>query len=435
MKKMNFPILLVAGLTLLLAGNSLGAGFNIYEAGVRATALGGAFTASADDGSAMFYNAAGLSFQQGSSVNLNLMPVNPRMKFQGANTMAGEGPSAEVKHVSYLVPGAYYTNSNNEKLAFGVGVYAPFGLGVKWMDPENFVGRQISYDVEIQTVYVTPALSVKLSDDFALAVGLDVATQHLDLNKYTLHPELGTNAIDTKIAGTSNLNVTPSFGLMYRPNEKLSLGAMYHHEKTMVFEDQDATLTNAMSPGDPGYSWSSTLLASLGGEDQVISSELNLPYILSLGGAYKFSPRLRGEFNYVRFGWGTFEKLDMDFENDALDQQIHFHYEDSWQIRFGLDYVAIPERLNIMAGYVHDKTPQPAASVSPLLPDSDRNDYSIGLMLKEGNWDFTLAYMAVIGTERSNIENGQPANEDPAYPVGTYSNIANIFGAGVGYRF
>ena len=43
--------------------------------------------------------------------------------------------------------------------------------------------------------------------------------------------------------------------------------------------------------------------------------------------------------------------------------------------------------------------------------------------------------MLVIAEERTNIENGMPANPDPAYPVGTYKNMANIFGAGVGYRF
>ena len=36
--------------------------------GLKATALGCAFTATADDGSALFYNAAGLSFQTGRSV-------------------------------------------------------------------------------------------------------------------------------------------------------------------------------------------------------------------------------------------------------------------------------------------------------------------------------------------------------------------------------
>ena len=436
MRKQITCVLLAAGLVMSGAGLVQAAGFNIYEAGVRATALGGAFTATADDGSALFYNAAGLSFQNGATMRLDLLPIMPRFKFKGATTLNGEGPLEESASNTYPVPGLYYTNAKaHSKLSFGVGLYAPFGLGVEWQNPETFAGRQVSYDVEIQTIYVTPAVSYMVADGLALALGLDVAKQHINLNKMTPHPLLGVNALDTEIDGWSNLNVTPSLGLMYRPDDKLSLGVMYHHEKVMKYEDRDATLNNMLAPGDDGYLWSATLLAGLGGSEQTLSSELNLPYILSLGVAYQLTPRLRGEVNAVHFGWSTFKELALDFTTDALDQTIHFNYEDTWQVRVGLDYAAIPEKLNILAGYVHDQTPQPLAAVSPLLPDSDRNDYSLGLLYKSGPWDFSATYMAVLGDERTNIENGQPANPDPAYPVGTYKSLANIFGAGIGYRF
>jgi|GEM_PF-1132550 len=437
MRKVTPKVLLIAGVLMACSSLVHAAGFNIYEAGVRATALGGAFTATADDGSALFYNASGMSFMDRSSVSLNIMPIQPRMKFAEANSDVTE----EVAHNTFLVPGAYYTNSNNEKVAFGVGVYAPFGLGVEWMNPTEFVGRQVSYDVEIQTVYVTPAVSFRVADAWAVSIGLDVAHQALDLKKMTLQPTSGANAIDTHIEGSSSINITPSFGLMFRPNEKISAGLMYHHEKTMKYEDQDVTMTNVMDPNHPNYVWAATLLAGLNGGvptstlTPTISSELNLPSILSIGLAYKFTPRLALEGNYVRFGWGTFQSLPMDFSVDALDQEIHFNYKDTWQVRFGLDYVAIPEKLNIMVGYVHDKSPQPAASVSPILPDADRNDYSFGLQYKHKSWDFTGCYMAVIADKRQNIENDRPANPDPAYPVGEYSNVANIFGLSVGYHF
>ncbi len=212
MRKFTTLVLLTTGLITLGAGMAQGAGFNIYEAGVRATALGGAFTASADDGSALFYNAAGLSFQEGRSASINLMPVNPRFKFRGATTFAGEGAFEEVQHKTYLVPGAYYTARPSEKFSYGLGVYAPFGLGVKWMNPDTFVGRQVSYDVEIQTVYVTPAVSYMVADGLALAVGVDVATQHLNLKRQTPHPTLGGQMLDTQIEGSSNLNVTAFAG-------------------------------------------------------------------------------------------------------------------------------------------------------------------------------------------------------------------------------
>lgn len=438
MRKRIARTLVAAALTLTAAGGAQAAGFNIYEAGARATALGCAFTATADDGSALFYNAAGLSFMQGQSVEFNIMPVGPKFKFAEAEDMGGDPATGEAVDKYYPVPGVYYTRNTGGRTSFGVGVYAPFGLGVEWQDGDTFVGRQANYDVGIETAYITPAVSFMAAEGLALALGLDIASQHISLERMTLDPTTGGNAIDTKIEGRSSLNVTPSFGAMYRPNEQVSFGLMYHWKKTMKYEDRDATLRNVGAAGTPSASFAGALLSGLGGSasqlDATIDSELNLPWIMSLGASYWVTTDLRGEVNYVRYGWSNFKELALDFDVDALDQSLHFDYEDSWQIRFGLEYVA-SEALDLMVGYVHDKTPQPLASVSPILPDSDRNDYSFGLRWKTTRWDFIGSYMVVVGSERTNIEDGQPVRNSTTYPVGSYKSVANIFALGVGYHF
>ncbi len=431
MRKKIVHVLVVAGLLALGTGGVQAAGFSIYEAGSKATALGCAFTATADDGSALFYNAAGLSFQRGKNLDLNFIAVAPQFKFAGQLSKTDDLQTGEAASKVYLVPGAAYTSNKGGQWSWGVGVYAPFGLGVEWKDGADWVGRRISHDVEIQTVYVTPAVSYLVNENLAIAVGVDIAEQKLNLKKFSPYPLDGSNAIETEIDGSSKLNVTPSLGLMYRPNEKVSFGAMYHFKKTMKFEDQDATLTDVQPAGS---TWANAVITGLGGSAQTISSELNLPDILSLGLAYQFTPKFRLEGNYVRFGWSTFESLDMDFTNDALDQIIEFNYEDSWQVRFGATFSA-SESVDLMAGYVHDKTPQPLKAVSPLLPDSDRNDYSFGAMYYTGNWEFSVSYMVVVGTERSNIEDGEPLRHTTDYPFGSYKSLANLFGVGMRRSF
>ena len=434
-RNMTF-VLLVLGLAMVLPQLAAAAGFSIYEAGSRATAMGCAFTATADDGSAMFYNPAGISFLSGSNLDVNIFGIAPKIKFSEATDLSGGTATGETKSKTYISPGTYYTTHLTNDSAFGVGVYAPFGLGVKWQDPETWIGRQVSYDVQIQTIYVTPALSFAMCDEvLAVAVGLDVAVQKLELHRNTLHPTLGINALDTEISGTSEPDITPSMGVMFRPNDKLSFGLMYHMAKTMNYENKDATLANVIAPGQDGYAWSSQLLAGLGGSDQTISSQFKLPSIKSAAVSYRFSEKLRGEVDYVYFGWDHFDELRLDFTNDDLDQAIEFNYEDAWQLRCGVEYDWKPDQIKLMAGYVYDTTPQPLAAVSPLLPDSDRQDYSLGFAYKSGNYDVTVSYMAVIGDERTNIENGNRANPDPAYPVGTYSSVANILGVGFGYHF
>jgi len=432
MRKRIIGTLVVVGLLTLGTGSALATGFSIYEAGSKATALGCAFTATAADGSALFYNAAGLSFMSGSRAEVNAIFIKPDFSFNGKlNKTDPQSSTGESESQVFPVPGVYYTNNPGGAAAFGIGVYAPFGLGVKWQDPETWVGRRVSHDVSIETVYVTPAVSLTVTEGLAIAAGIDVATQHLELNKYSPEPQFGENAIHTTIKGRSQINITPSLGVMYRPNEKLSLGAMYHFKKTMKYDDGEATL-QPVAPGD--NPWGNAVVGGLGGPDQKLASDVNLPYIMALGVSYRFVEKFRAEFNYVRFGWSAFDKLQMDFTNDNLDQTIHFDYEDSWQIRVGLDYRA-SEQFNIMAGYVRDNTPQPLESVSPLLPDSDRNDYSFGALYRTGHWDFNVSYMVVVGEERTNIENGEPVRNSTDYPFGTYKSIANLFGFGVGYNF
>src|SRR3989442_13662841 len=56
--------LLVVVAALLTSGAAFGAGFGLFEQGAKATAMGGAFAATADDTSAIFYNVAGIAQQR-----------------------------------------------------------------------------------------------------------------------------------------------------------------------------------------------------------------------------------------------------------------------------------------------------------------------------------------------------------------------------------
>jgi len=418
-----------------LATGAHAGGFNIYEAGARATALGGAFTATADDGSAIFYNPAGIAFLEGSVIDANLMPVVPSVKFTAADWPT-PGETGRTTKQSFPIPGLYGARNTGRGLAYGLGVYAPFGLGVEWTDQATWIGRQASWDVDLATIYVTPTVAYRFNERYALAIGADIGWSRINLSRFTA-VEFGggstlVNVINADLEGDSKLNVTPCAGLMWRPQPRLSFGAMYHHSKTLEFGDGNALLTN-VAPAALSSAIDAQI-AGLGGAEQKLGTELNLPWILALGVSYRFNDTVRGEFNAVRFGWSEFEALTLDFDTDALDQTIEEQYVDVWQLRFGLDLTLTPA-VNAMFGYCHDNSPQPVESMSPLLPDADREDFSAGLRVKTGDWTLTGSYMAVLFHERSNVVDGEVRRFGETQPAGSYDSIAHIFGIGFGHGF
>jgi len=437
-------VVLLAAAPLVHAG-----GFSIYEAGAKATGMACAVTASVNDGSALFYNIAGIGFMPGTVADLNVMPVRPKFNYQQA-TPPTPSATGETDDVTFLVPGVGVTHRTTGRWGFGLGVSAPFGLGVKWNDPANWVGRFTSYDVYLETIYITPAASFQVIPELALAVGMDIAHQSLELHRYSPQQFGGNNelvnVINADLEGSSDWNVTPCFGGMYKPTAKWSFGVMYHPKKTMKYTDGTGTLTNVAPAALRGAV--DDALTALGGTSYKLTSELGLPHMLSLGAAYRFHERFLAEFNAVHFGWSNFEKLELNFDPDPtgeLSATILERYEDRWQFRFGFEFDATPQ-LKLLAGYARDKTPQPVESMSPLLPDATRNDYSIGAQYASGQWRFTAAWMAVINEARSNVVNGQAAMfpEDMADPeeaqiktmeAGAYDTVANVFALGVGYHF
>ena len=131
-----------------------------------------------------------------------------------------------------------------------------------------------------------------------------------------------------------------------------------------------------------------------------------------------------------------YKRQALDFDGVALDQTIREDYEDVLQLRFGAQYQVTPKLL-AMAGYVRDKSPQPVGSMSPLLPDANRNDYSFGLQMRATERiTLTGTYMSVNFEERTNVENGVQQSFDTEFnPAGSYDSYAHIFGVGIGYRF
>src|SRR5213595_3092880 len=123
-------------MTMILAsGSVLASGFAIPEQGAKATGMGGAFAATADDPSAIFYNVAGLAQQRHMELLVGGTTINFSNEFRGdPNDPFTSGQSGEYAAHTFIPPNAYFVFPIGTNLTFGIGVMTPFGLRTNWRE-------------------------------------------------------------------------------------------------------------------------------------------------------------------------------------------------------------------------------------------------------------------------------------------------------------
>lgn len=412
--------LLAVLVLLFFTGASFGAGFGLYEFGARASSLGGAVVAQAYDASTAFYNPAGLAFQKGTQFYGGVTLIS------AANRWVGAAPifSTDVfdsKDKIHTPIGVYLTHSFSENFAAGISVTNPFGLGLEW--PDDFPGRVVSRNVDLKSFYISPVIAFKIHPNLSIGGGPDLVYSTVSLERNALlsldppYTDPGQEIGKVMLDGNSGLGIGFSASMMYR-YEKFSLGFLYRHKVKNEFKEGDAKITLFDTPFK-------TFIANQGVfVDQKANTEITYPSFISVGTHYQVNEKLGVEFDFMWYKWDVFDILALDFEHDELDTEVKEGYNNSSQFRVGLHY-QLSEALEARAGYIYDQTPQPKESMSPLLPDNNRNDYSFGLGYKIGKMRFGIGYMFVDFGERSTVENGEGKQYDGFN--GTYASKAHLF--------
>jgi len=418
----------LAACLLLAPTSSFGAGFALFEHGARAVGLGGAFGATADDPTAIYYNPAGIAFLPGTQFAAGVYLITESATFKGANPYPGQGYSADIKKQIFFPPHVYLTGELTPDLHWGLGVYAPFGLGMWW--PNDYAGKYIVKRVDLKTYNFNPTLSYKVTDHLALAVGLDYFYSALDLTRSlgAINPylqqvsEVGQVHLYTDYKGAIGWNV----GLLGKLDGGFSIGATYRSNVKIDYTGK-ASFTHYLT-GYPDF-------------DAIVGSELPFGSKPTAKTSIKYPDETRFalawhgsklgiEVDYVRMGWSSFKNLPIDLVGyPFLSETRPENYEASACTRLGVEYKASPS-LAWQFGVLYDKNPVPAASVSPLLPDSDRRGATIGASIGlSPKTRLDISYMYLPFKERStggvNYDNYE----------GTYKTTANLFGFTVVHKF
>lgn len=404
------------------------AGFAIFEQGARGMGFAGAYTAQSSDGSAIFHNPAGIAFLKQKQIYIGGTLIHPSVNFTGADPFPG-ATVTESGNVGLLIPpAAYFTMPFSETLAFGVGVHTPFGLRTEWENPDAFTGRYISTRADLQGVAVNPTVAFKLEDRLSVGVGLDVRFSKIALdrrvpvvNPFTLKVVDGAAVhLESGMHTGFGFNV----GVLAKPSESLSIGASYRHKVTV---DYDGTATFEPLPTGSA-DLDVRVRASLPNGSPALATSIEFPAFASFGFAKSFGDwTFEADVNWYQ--WKTFDELRLTFETEPrLNEVIPEEYSNSFQYRFGIERV-LNDAWAVRGGYFFDESPSPPESMSPLLPDANRNGFCLGgswtsgaLRLDAAGWYVRAAERSTDGSNRDRFD-------------GTYKNHALTLGVSLGYSF
>lgn len=422
-------LMLVAALA--LPGTAIGAGYGIFEQGAAVLGTAGAGAAAVSDASALFYNPALLVRLEGTNhLDLGGSLLTPITSFAGVNPYPGYGVSEEMKRQMFPLPALYYARRLDERWAAGIGLNAPFGLGVEWKNPDQFSGRYVVTKADLRAVNLGVSGAYSINPILSVAAGGDVMFTKVDLENRTLAPDPGGGGGQVDVAKAKlESDIKPGYGwnagVSVIPNDHWRLGAAYRG-RVVAKPDGDATFTQ-IPTGDGAFD--AEVAANLP-PDQGVSTVLRFPAIWSVGAAW-LAETWKVEADAVFTEWSVFRDLPIRLEQTPQNNRtLTENYDDTWAFRVGAERSLGAYRYR--AGYYFEQEAAPSESVSPILPDAARHGITLGLGLSPGadkRWTIDLYDLALFLKRRST----EDINRDGFN--GEYKTYINAVGFDVGYHW
>ncbi|OGP34246.1 MAG: hypothetical protein A2X88_00065 [Deltaproteobacteria bacterium GWC2_65_14] len=429
------------------ATSAMASGFRLPEAGAKAMGMGFAFTAQANDPSAIYFNPAGILQLEGVNTKVGITYIKENGgTFTGTTPLSGASGttvgSETQKDLDFFVPNTFITRKVSPNFAYGVGVFAPFGLGQEYKDRDSSIFRNQITKIDLLTVVVNPTVAYKVNDVLSVGAGINYMYGKAELAK--------TGVVNNAPGGDTQVNIFKldlegdgdawgyNFGVLLTPVDSWKIGVSYRSNFKLDIDDGDVKLTDISSTGLVALGGVSAQ-AVFGGAtfDTKGSTTVNMPATATLGVAY-VRDRLTVEVDADWTFWHSYKSLDIDIRNNTAllpDSNSRKDWKDVVAIYVGGEY-RVTDPLALRLGFRYDPNPAPADTMGPELPDADKLFYTAGAGYKISNWTIDLAYMYVDKKDRTVSNQTTPAF--PSYGTGfngKWTGDAHLVALDFGYKF
>ncbi len=406
------------------ATNAYGSGFAIFTQGASSLGQGSATIAHSDDPSAIFFNPALINKLGGTQIQIGTTLLFPKRSFISDFS----GDTFKTKNEVFYPSTIFITHKFNERISAGLGVFNPFGLGTEW--PDDWEGRYITTNAEMQTYNINPAVSYQITPDIAIAAGVNFlfldAKLENKVNLPALYWLLGFSRDGGQEFKGDGTGVGYNLGIVIEPHKDVSIGVSYRSE---IKVDIDGRVTHSLPEGDP-----LSLFPDTNG-----STKITLPAQAHLGICYKGFEPLILETSLRWEGWSSYDRLRIRLGKPVAGNTVSNtpkNWKDTYSVSIGGKY-QLNDTISLLAGYLYSGNPVPDNTFEPSIPDANTHLFTIGTSIMKNNFKIDLAYGYQKLQERNkNNSVGDPISASPAFTAnGRYKSHLHILGLSLTYRF
>jgi len=401
-KILAFVLFLSISLSQAFAG-----GFQLNENSSRALGMGGAFTAIADDPSAIYFNGAGLTQFSGINFMLGTTLIAPVFTFRGVSPQVTEYDATKQ---TFFPTHFYATYRYNSDWAFGIGFTSPFGLGSQW--DSSWVGKYLAEGITLKVFTISPVAAYNLLDNLSVSAGLVYSFASVNITKESPQFPFAGDAF-ISMNGKDNSEFGYNLGALYKPSDQLSFGVSFHSKILYKFK------------GNVSTAGASLLASSLPNGN--VSADLTTPLNLAFGAAYRIIPELLLSVDFQYVGWSSYDTLTFNFSNLKESVANPRMYDNSYIARLGAEYSLNPD-WDLRAGIYFDNSPVKAEYVNPSLPESNRLGFSCGLGYKiTRKLSINAAYLFIRNSQLTVTNSLEDYATGNVVPAGTNPNTYSPF--------
>ena len=366
-----------------------------------AIARGNAFVATADDPAAIFYNPAGISQIGGLQTSVGAYGI----VYQDTYRSAKASVNSETQLAG--LPQVFSTwNISNYNLTFGVGTYSPYGLRMEWPNNAPFAGIGEMGQIDYYTLNLVAAY--QLCPQLSIAAGPTFNYSEASLREIVPYAPGATFANEFKGRDTAE---GFSAGILWHPTDRHSFGLSYRNSTDMNYQGH-ATL--------PAYPFTSTTGAS---------ANFHFPKTVNLGYSYRPTKDWNFEADANWTDWSTLQTVTLN----PLPETVAFNWKPSWMFDFGATRY-LGDGWRVSGGYIYSMNSVHDQTFNPLIPDSDRHIFSLGVGKKYDHFSWDVAYQLAWAPARdvtgdtSGASLGETAN-------GRYEFLSHAITFNLGYHF